>query len=354
MRKLLIMIQEFETGSMSYAGNDLILFAENTYELANKLQDIYRVTPIQDLHLVIKSEYLPLAMKSYGCLNEPEKITIADQDNIVKLLATAYYEDFRIDNPDFIPPAISDIVIQTLQNCQVEGKIVKLPLGQLERQDYMEVKKKLELIGGKWKGGKVTGFVFEEDPTELLNQIANGGNRNLKKEFQFFGTPDALADRLVDLAELREGHYILEPSAGQGAIIKAINRHIRGEEIFCFELMPLNQIFLRKLSYVVILGEDFLLSKHNKQFDRIIANPPFSKNQDVDHILKMYEVLKPGGRIVSIAGKHWQYSSNKKEKAFRDWLDKVEAKIIEIEAGEFKESGTSVATVIIVINKKAA
>jgi hypothetical protein len=66
----------------------------------------------------------------------------------------------------------------------------------------MEVKNKLELIGGKWKGGKVGGFVFQEDPTDMLEQIANGENRKLKKEFQFFATPDELADKLVELADI--------------------------------------------------------------------------------------------------------------------------------------------------------
>jgi hypothetical protein len=63
------------------------------------------------------------------------------------------------------------------------------------------------LIGGKWKGGKVFGFVFATDPTELLDQIANGEKRNLKKEFQFFATPEKLADELVYLADLETTGY---------------------------------------------------------------------------------------------------------------------------------------------------
>jgi hypothetical protein len=72
-----------------------------------------------------------------------------------------------------------------LSKCTVDGNIVKLPEDQLERKLYLEVAKSLNLIGGKWKGGKVQGFVFLTDPTELLSEIANGGDRNLKKEFQF-------------------------------------------------------------------------------------------------------------------------------------------------------------------------
>jgi hypothetical protein len=41
---------------------------------------------------------------------------------------------------------------EVLQNCTVEGTVVKLPEGQLDRKLYQEVAKALELIGGKWKG----------------------------------------------------------------------------------------------------------------------------------------------------------------------------------------------------------
>jgi 16S rRNA G1207 methylase RsmC len=87
-------------------------------------------------------------------------------------------------------------------------------------------------------------------------------------------------------------------------------------------------------------------------WDRIIANPPFSKNQDIAHIRKMYNSLKSGGKMVSISSKHWRISSGKKEKEFEKWLKEVKAIVKEIPPGEFKESGTMVETLIIMITKK--
>lgn len=113
-------------------------------------------------------------------------------------------------------------VTEVLQNCRVEGNVVKLPEGQLDRKLYLEVSNKLQLIGGKWKGGKTAGFVFEQDPAELLAEISEGADRNLKKEYQFFETPAELADRLVELAEMENYHRVLEPSAGRGAIVNTI------------------------------------------------------------------------------------------------------------------------------------
>lgn len=239
---------------------------------------------------------------------------------------------------------------QVLQNCTVEGTTVKLPNIQLNRKLYQEVAKSLELIGGKWKGGKVLGFVFATDPTDLLEEIANGEKRNLKKEFQFFATPEKLADELVYLADLKQHDTILEPSAGQGAIIKAINK-VCDVVPDCFELMDVNTIILNKSRLRFnLIGADFL-SHSGKTYTKIIANPPFTKNQDIEHLNKMYECLAFGGRLVCITSESWVNGNHKKQVEFRDWLEEVGAEIIDIEKGTFKESGTMVGGKIIIINK---
>ncbi len=242
---------------------------------------------------------------------------------------------------------------EVLNKCTVEGLVIKLPEQQLERKTYQEVAKSLQLIGGKWTGGKTSGFVFKEDPTDLLDQIRSGDKVNLKKEFQFFETPSSLADRLVELACIEEDHHVLEPSAGQGSIVKAVNRKFPNKSVHVYELMPLNASILNKIKTVRFCGNCFLTQKLESVglFDRIIANPPFSKNQDIDHIREMYNQLKKGGRIVSIASKHWQFAQGKKEQNFRTWLDSVQATVKEVDSGEFKQSGTTIATVIIIIDK---
>lgn len=248
-------------------------------------------------------------------------------------------------------------VQEALQNCTVEGYNVKLPAQQLDRKIYLEVAKKLELIGGKWKGGKVFAFVFQTDPTELLKQIQGGENVNLKKEFQFFATPAHIAERMARMAEINPDlqdpeQLILEPSAGQGALIKAMHAVSNNDQfIHCFEPMQVNKMMLDKIQGVIHLGDDFLAYKGGTMWDIIVANPPFAKNQDIDHIRKMYQHLKKGGRLVTIASKHWQISSNAKETAFKNWLCDVGAEIHEIPAGEFAESGTKVSTCLIKIVK---
>lgn len=242
-----------------------------------------------------------------------------------------------------------------LKGCTIDGLIVKLPPGQLERKLYQEVAKSLNLIGGKWVGGKTMGFVFNEPPGDLLAQISQGTKVNIQKEYQFFATSDKLADELVNVADIREFDLILEPSAGQGAIIKAIHRKHPGHLVHYCELMALNRSVLAKLKDVQYITDNFLKLGQSEVttgiFHKIIANPPFSKNQDIDHILQMWGCLAPGGRIVTIASKHWQISGNKKETKFKSFLYEVGADIQEVPAGEFKESGTNIATVILTIDK---
>jgi len=243
-------------------------------------------------------------------------------------------------------------LIASLKKCTVSGNVVSLPpISSGPLLNYPDVKKALINAGGKYVKNT---FVFPADAQPYIDRLTGGESVNIKKEFQFFGTPDALADKLVEMADIVSwGCLILEPSAGQGAIVKAIKRKTGvNATIHCCELMKENQEFLKKIE-VPIISNDFLLldESHNNAYDYVVANPPFNRNQDIDHIRKMYEVLKPGGIMVSVASKHWKHSSNKKETAFREWLDEVGAEIEDVDAGAFKESGTGIATVIIKIRK---
>ena len=95
-----------------------------------------------------------------------------------------------------------------------------------------------------------------------------------------------------------------------------------------------------------IINGDFLEYK-STSFDKIIMNPPFSKNQDVKHILHAYSLLKKWWRIVSVASSMIQHKTTK----LHDQLRALNPEFIEVEEWAFKESGTMVNTVVVVINK---
>lgn len=242
-------------------------------------------------------------------------------------------------------------LIESLKKCKVQGNTLFLPpISEGMLPNYAEVRKALLNAGAKYKKNT---FVFSSDAQPFIDRLTGGQSVNIKREFQYFPTPEKIAQHLVALADIIPSHSILEPSAGQGTIVNAIHNKYRTMVVDCCELMPENQQMLSKIPYSTFICDDFLkISKDwHGAFDRIIGNPPFNKNQDLTHIYKMYQCLKPGGRLVSIASKHWKLSKNKKEEEFRIWLKATKAEIHDIEAGKFKESGTMISCCIIVINK---
>lgn len=262
---------------------------------------------------------------------------------------------------------MNEKTLQVLNACTIHGNNVKLPEEQLDRKEYEQVKKALEDIGGKWKGGKIAAFVFDYDPTDRMTQLQGGEKVNLKKEYQFFATPAGLADKLVEIAEINDPCEILEPSAGRGAIIEAIHRKFPTLTVDCFELMYENLNYLLN-DFSIDHDIRILLTGHNKEsdftkivelistdfiakYDRIIANPPFTKNQDIQHVMMMYNLLKSKGRLVSIMSEHFIFADDAQSKQFRHFLTTVKSDVYDIPAGTFKESGTMVKSRIVVINK---
>jgi SAM-dependent methyltransferase len=237
--------------------------------------------------------------------------------------------------------------IEVLMKSRLDGVVLKLPSYQLDRPLYSKVKKMLEGIGGKWNR-KAQGFIFMHNPRPLLDRIVKqGATINLKQDFQFFETPAKIAKLMVKYAKIKPGELVLEPSAGRGAIIDHIPKDAK---IFACEIMKPNLQILKSKD-VNILCNDFMSLEERPMFDKIVANPPFSKDQDIDHIMKMYRILRNGGRLVSLSSPSWTFKSFKKSKFFRDFLNRVDAKLIYLPEKTFKESGTNIATIMIIIDK---
>lgn len=240
---------------------------------------------------------------------------------------------------------ISNEILNILDQCKIDENVVFLPQIQLDRKTYLEVNKCLESIGGKWNR-KEKGHLFEENPNDLLeNLMISGEVIDVKKEFQFFETPKEMAELMIEMAELKDSDVILEPSAGQGAIANLIPNN---ERVHIIELNPKNY---EKLQYNHSVLGDFLEVETKELYDKVIMNPPFSKQQDVDHILHAFDCLKPGGILVSVVSESPFFRENKKSTEFRNWLEEHNAEVIKNDDGAFKSSGTMVNTRIIKVVK---
>lgn len=166
----------------------------------------------------------------------------------------------------------------------------------------------------------------------------------------FFPTSSTLAAQMVERAALAPGLTVLEPGAGSGAIAQAIIEAEPRAALTCLEINA-SLATLLKLKGFDPLQTNFMEFQQFRQFDRVIMNPPFEQGQDVEHVRRAFEHLKPGGVLVAIMSPAWQFNTRSKFSNFRDWISALPHHVEEIGAGAFKEAGTNVSTVMVTISR---
>jgi len=251
---------------------------------------------------------------------------------------------------------IKQEIINVLSNCNIEDNNLYLPNTQLDRKLYLDLMKVLETLNIKW-GRKLKYHVCENTETDLKESINNlietGEYIDIKKEYQQYYTPIEIVEEMIELAELYTGCWLLEPSAGIGNII--LNLPNLNLDITCIELDKENCELLENnkpnnINFNIINGNfldyDILFS-----FDRILMNPPFTKNQDIIHTMKAFDHLTDNGILVGILSSGAFSNSRKINDEFREFLKINNAEIFDLDSGAFKESGTMVSSKIIKIKK---
>jgi predicted RNA methylase len=247
---------------------------------------------------------------------------------------------------------ISSAALDVLERVQIDGPHVLLPQ-QLARPLYLEVNKVLEAIGGAWNR-RARAHVFSIDPTDALEQVVvDGAFLDVKKELNFFETPSPLARELVALAAIAPRHRILEPSAGRGRIARAIRE---AHPDCALDICEIHDEFRRSLaSEFTLVADDFLAYRPDEDslYDRIVMNPPFSRQRDIAHVSHAWECLAPGGHLVAVMAAGVEFRQNATARAFRELVDQHGA-VERLPEGTFAESGTNVCTVRVVLHKSAA
>lgn len=169
-----------------------------------------------------------------------------------------------------------------------------------------------------------------------------------------FPTPPDVARRLVNLAGVRSGHRVLEPSAGTGNLVSAIISagflglecggtvtalDINAACVQALESQREKTLWANAGNFVVSRG-DFLEYSPDalEPFDRVIMNPPFDHGLDIKHIRHALQFLKPGGVLGAICA-----NGPRQAEAFRDIADHWE----DLEAGTFAGTGVRAAIVIL-------
>ena len=253
---------------------------------------------------------------------------------------------------------ITEGVLAVLSTLEIEGSTVRIT-EQLDRKLYLAVNDVLMRIGGKWNR-KSKAHLFSADPTDLLNTVIESGMLDPKVKTGYFPTPSPIVEQMIDLADVSDNTWILEPSAGQGHIADKICE-VTGTNplnIFVCEVLSENIKILQSKGYTV--RGDFLDFANSPigstwRFDRIVMNPPFAPptQADITHVTAAFNLLAPGGKLVTIMSAGVLFRGNKKTVEFREnIMEPFGTYLVRLPDGAFKASGTLVNTILLRLEKE--
>jgi len=248
-----------------------------------------------------------------------------------------------------MPKTISKEVLTTLEESTIEGDKLVLPQ-TLERSHYLAVNKVLDALGGKWNR-KAKGHLFQGDAADVVDDaILTGTYTCLNSELQYFPTPDDVIDLMIP--HVKKGTSVLEPSAGEGAIAKRLIG--AGCTVTCCEQ---HEPFRKKLKAIdgvnLLKKTDFLdVDPVSIELDAIIANPPFTRQQDVKHVLHMLKFIDRKGTLVSVMSNGITFRKNKWTDELNEQLKGRNFRFEPLPDKSFKTSGTAVHTVLLIVTPK--
>lgn len=243
-----------------------------------------------------------------------------------------------------------DILTALRERVETDGNRLVLTGPRMDPKLYQRVNEILEAVGGRWTTSEGA-HLFPVDAAEAIAPVIASGQvvtlREKRQDAQYFPTPAAVGQRLLELADLKPGMEVLEPSAGSGVIATAVAE--AGGLVDCFERDPGYASVLTDTGAArTVRVVDFLTVPPEPRYDRVVMNPPFTKSADIAHVEHALRFLKPGGLLVSVMSWAVTYQTRKTAR-FRALIEQRGGTAEAVEEGAFAESGTDVATVIVTI-----
>lgn len=195
------------------------------------------------------------------------------------------------------------------------------------------------------------------------------------KRYGFFPTPDAAAEIAFGKLSTLHGKdkdrlRVLEPSAGTGQLARRCVSNLDAMEpwrrerftkdyrldnaVDCIEIQPhLAHDLEAQGIYNRVTCADFLTVRpdQTRLYDRVIMNPPFDRERDIDHVMHALSFLKEDGQLVAIMSAATEFRETKKSVAFRALMETMGAEWDDLPPGSFAESGTYCNTGILTVWK---
>lgn len=241
------------------------------------------------------------------------------------------------------------LAVLTDSRTVIQGDRVQVPF-QIDDALYRRMNVILKDIGGKWDGRKaVRAHTFPYPVEAFMREAVATGQFPSRTDQGWFPTPGPVIQQMFDIASVRAGMTVLEPSAGAGAI--ADRAALMGCLVDCVEIDQRRAHLLDEHGSArhVTRGDFLQVSPldYTQGFDRVLMNPPFS--QGLAHIMHAIGFLGDDAILVAVMSEGIKWWSDRASQQFRELVKRADGEIENLPAGSFAASGTDVRTVMVVL-----
>lgn len=259
-----------------------------------------------------------------------------------------------------LTPEVRDVLLRA----KCAGNALHLPPGLLTPKLYASVNDAIEAIGGKWNR-KARAHVFDDDPGPLVDGLLTSGVKPPKNPDAFFPTPRAVVDVMLNLASLEnfstiDSPHVLEPSAGDGAIVDVIRARYPHVTLHCIEKHERRAVGLSNAGHLHVWNSDFLhwdaeAESGITDYDAVLMNPPFTVERDpvewMEHVYAAHALLAPRhGVLIAVVPSGFATRTDKRHTKFRAFAERHGCVSVTLPPDAFKESGTGVNAMIIALH----
>lgn len=211
-------------------------------------------------------------------------------------------------------------------------------------------------------------------PSDVDGETLRSSSGALSKDLAFYPTPKTVVDEALKALErgygskpIGAGSHVLEPSAGEGGMVRALLE--RGARVEAVEVHPARARTLELLAAghrgLRVVPANFLRLPARPVFTHVVMNPPFCGVHCLEHVRHAFDFLAPGGALVAVLPVSADLGTTKKHQTFRAWAaqhtarhwgspdERWQGAWTDLPQESFAASGTRVSTGLLVLHKDA-
>lgn len=250
---------------------------------------------------------------------------------------------------------MANIVKTLLPHVQETERGLRLTSRQVPNSaEYHLLQKLLSVVGATWNVTAKEYLWDDEQSRGKFYEVCKGkrplfSEKSLRLSQQ--PCPDTLAAKMLKHLSVRPRSYVLDPSAGTGTLLQKLP--LRELKVTAVEQdAKLVETLKQNVPHAKIHCADFLSWETKDQFHGIVMFPPFAYNQDILHVRKAIEHLRPRGKLAAIMSPSVLFSSASRVLDFRSELRRYCYQLHPVDKKEFVRGVGDVRAALLLFNKR--